>query len=200
MMSRAESRNGSIPAPSIVAPPSWRLSRARLARAGAWPNPSRTPHPGRLPGRLRKDSDSGWCSAFRICVRTRISATRWNEGPGFSREAASECSPRRKPWGEVENGQAPEGRKSSSHTDSFSAAINAALSRWALQFTEELTIRIRAPLQRCRKCRTISVGFSRCGTPTSQQMNFSANCLAPEARCSIFLQSPRATLSRKSCR
>ncbi len=200
MMSRAESRNGSIPAPSIIAPPSRRLSRACLARAGAWPNPSRAHHPGRLPGRLRKNLDLGWRSAFRGCARTRISAARWNDGPGFSREAASECSPPRKPWGELENGQAPEGRKSSSHTDSFSAAIKAALSLWALRSSEELTIRIRAPLQRCRKCRKISVGFSRCGTPTRQQMNFSANCLAPEARCSIFLQSPRATLSRKSRR
>jgi hypothetical protein len=32
-----------------------------------------------------------------------------------SREAALECSPRRKPWVQVGNEQAPKGRKTSSH-------------------------------------------------------------------------------------
>jgi hypothetical protein len=75
--------------------------------------------------------------------------------------------------------------------------VRAAFSRWGLrprwqrlkpviclrfgmpeQVAENPTIRIRASLQRCRKCCKISVGFSRCAMPNSKEMRFSANCKA----------------------
>jgi len=49
-----------------------------------------------------------------------------------SREAAAERSPGRKPWVEVGNDQAPEGRQNRSHTFASSAAISGLLSMAAL--------------------------------------------------------------------
>ena len=82
---------------------------------------------------------------FSVCVRTdflgnhvesdhRIPAPKGlceNSCPGgtkppeFSREAATECSPGRKPWVKVENEQAPKGRKNSSHALSKGRSVIA---------------------------------------------------------------------------
>ena len=53
----------------------------------------------------------GFCVAqrFSVCVRTRFFASRWNQVLWFSREAAKECSPRRKPWVESGKGASPGG-------------------------------------------------------------------------------------------
>ena len=55
-----------------------------------------------------------------ICVVARLRSKEWIALPVFSREAAKEYSPRRKPWvaKKVGNEQAPEGRKRSYDTDS----------------------------------------------------------------------------------
>jgi hypothetical protein len=43
----------------------------------------------------------------------------------------------------------------------FTAAIIGCFPAPASELAEKRTIRIRASLQRCRKCRRISAGFSR---------------------------------------
>jgi hypothetical protein len=66
----------------------------------------------------------------------------------------------------------------------------------ALQFAEKRTIRIRAPLQRCRKCTRINAAFSRWPLYRDQKMSFSANCLAAEgsflAEKRLFPQAVKA--------
>ncbi len=71
--------------------------------------------------------------ARSVCVKTDIADTWENNDLDISREAATECRPRRKPWEKAPTAPAPSGRKNSTHTY-FPDAIKSESAPGTLAF------------------------------------------------------------------